>query len=399
MIWSILWMALREIRRHSMRSALTTLGIVIGVGAVVALVTVGEATSRKVQGDVAAMGNNLLTVMPGAARRGPARSEAQPFRSEDAQAIRQEIGGGGVVAPVTMAPGLAVAGSNNHPTAATGTTSAYLEVRGYEVASGRMFHDGEDGLGVCVLGATVADALFGGREPIGERLRFGTLSCEVAGVLEAKGASAFGADQDDLVLLPLRTVQRRLRGDDHVTSIFVGASTEEAIPRVKSQIESLLRERRKMRPGQEADFHVRDMKEVAEAMQSITGTMTVLLAAIAAVSLLVGGIGIMNIMLVSVTERTREIGIRMAIGAQSHEVLLQFLLEAVVLSLLGGLAGVVLGLGGSFAAIRAMGLPLVVVPEIIGVAFVFSALVGVGFGFFPARKAAGLHPIQALRHE
>jgi putative ABC transport system permease protein len=399
MIFSILLMALREIRRHKMRSALTTLGIVIGVSAVVALVTVGEATTAKVKGDVSSMGNNLLTLMPGSSQRGPARTQARAFDLADARAIRSEVGSLGGVAPVANAQVLAVSGSTNHPTAATGTTADYLEVRGYELESGRIFNDGEEGLGVCVLGATVRNELFGAQDPIGATMRLGSLSCEVIGVLEAKGASGFGADQDDLVLLPLRTVQRRLNGNEAVSAIFISAATEGSIPRVKSQLESLMRERRKMRPGQEADFNVRDMKEIAEAMQSITGTLTALLAAIAAVSLIVGGIGIMNIMLVSVTERTREIGIRMAIGAQAHEVLLQFLLEAVVLSLLGGLVGVVIGLGGSIAAIVGLGLPMVFVPEIIAVAFLFSALVGVGFGYFPARKAARLHPIQALRYE
>lgn len=392
-------MALREIRRHKMRSALTTLGIVIGVGAVVALVTVGEASAAKVRADVALMGNNLLQVIPGTARRGPARSSAKPFHVEDALAIQAEIGEGGVVAPVLPYSGVAVVGNSNHNTSVWGTTENYITTRGFQIESGRMFNDSEQGLGVCVLGATVREQLFGGRDPVGENLRIGGGSCRVIGTLVAKGANAWGSDQDDMILMPLTTVQRRLHGSKDVNSIVVSVEREAAIPRVKSQIESLMRERRRVRPGMEADFFVHDLKEVAEAMQAITGTMTALLSAIAAVSLLVGGIGIMNIMLVSVTERTREIGIRMAIGATSGEVLLQFLLEAVALSLLGGAAGVVLGLGGSLVASKALGLPLVFVPRIVVIAFFFSALVGVAFGFFPARKAAHLHPIEALRHE
>ena len=399
MIWSILVMALREIRRHKMRSALTTLGIVIGVGAVVALVTVGDAASASVKDQVARMGNNLIMVMPGQDRRGPARTPAKPFETADVKAIRAEVGSLGGVAPVAGAPVLAVAGSANHSTTATGTSADFLLVRGYEIESGRMFEESEEGQALCVVGATVRDELWGQQDPVGERLRLGSLSCDVVGVLASKGASGAGGDQDDLVLLPLRTVQRRLKGNDEVSQIFVSAASEGSIGSVKSQLESLLRERRKIRPGATQDFTVRDMQEIAQAMQSITGTLTMLLAAIAAVSLLVGGIGIMNIMLVSVTERTREIGIRLAIGAQAHEVLLQFLLEAVVLSILGGTVGIVLGLGGSLLVILAMDLPLVFVPGILAIAFFFSALVGVGFGYFPARKAARLHPIEALRYE
>lgn len=392
-------MALREIRRHKMRSALTTLGIVIGVAAVVALVTVGEASAAKVREDIALMGNNLLQVIPGTSRRGPARTAAKPFAVEDALAVRAEIGERGVVAPVLTYSGVAVVGNSNHSTTVWGTSEEYLSARGYLIDEGRMFTEAEQGLGVCVIGATVREQLFGGRDPLGERVRIGSVSCKVIGTLVAKGANAWGSDQDDLVLMPLLTVQRRLRGTMDVNALFISVHRESAIPRVRSQVESLMRERRRIRPGAEADFFVHDMKEVAEAMQAITGTLTALLSTIAAVSLLVGGIGIMNIMLVSVTERTREIGIRMAIGATSGEVLLQFLLEAVALSLLGGAAGVILGLGGSVAASRALDLPVVFVPRIVAIAFLFSAVVGISFGFFPARKAAHLHPIEALRHE
>jgi len=398
-ILSILAMAFREIRRHKMRSALTTLGIVIGVGSVVALVTVGEASSAKVRADMAAMGNNLLQVFPGSARRGPVRTLARPFQEEDALAIRREVGSLALVAPLATHSGVAVAGNSNHFTNVWGTTEDYVEARGFRIGRGRVFRDSEQGVAVCVLGNTVRDKLFGDRDPIGESVRIGSLSCQVIGTLQAKGANAWGSDQDDFILMPLRTVQRRLKGSRDVNSILVSVSRESAIPRVKSQIESLMRERRKIRPGQEADFFVHDMKEVAEAMQEVTGTMTALLGTIAAVSLLVGGIGIMNIMLVSVTERTREIGIRMAIGATAGEVLLQFLMEAVVLSLLGGLGGVLFGLAASLGMSAALGLPPVFVPWIIGVAFVFAAAVGIFFGFFPARKAAMLHPIEALRHE
>lgn len=401
MIGTILLMAIREIRRHPMRSILTTLGIVIGVAAVVALVTIGSGASAQVASDVGRMGNNMLTVYPGPERRGPASRQAQPFDTEDAKAVRREISAAAGVAPVANASALVVAGSRNHNTSIYGTWSDFLAVRGYELEAGRSFTATEENSAapLCILGATVRNELFGGQDPVGESIRVGSISCRVIGVLASKGQSSFGQDQDDLVMMPLRTVQRRLNGNDHVNVIFVSAVSDAAIPRAKSQIESLFRERRRTRPGATPDFNVRDVKELAEAMQSVTGTMTALLGSIAAVSLLVGGIGIMNIMLVSVTERTREIGIRLAIGAQAHEVLLQFLLEAVVLSLFGGTVGILLGLAGSWAGTAALGLPFVLEPTILAIAFFFSALVGVAFGYFPARKAARLNPIEALRYE
>lgn len=392
-------MALREIRRHKMRSALTTLGIVIGVGAVVALVTVGEASAAKVRADVALMGNNLLQVIPGTARRGPARSSAKPFHVEDALAIQAEIGEGGVVAPVLPYSGVAVVGNSNHNTSVWGTTENYITIRGFQIESGRMFNDSEQGLGVCVLGATVREQLFGGRDPVGENLRIGGGSCRVIGTLVAKGANAWGSDQDDMILMPLTTVQRRLHGSKDVNSIVVSVEREAAIPRVKSQIESLMRERRRVRPGMEADFFVHDLKEVAEAMQAITGTMTALLSAIAAVSLLVGGIGIMNIMMVSVTERTREIGIRKAVGAKSRHVLLQFLVESITLSSLGGIVGVLLGVAAGWYLARAGQWAFAVEPVTIALALGFALAVGLFFGVYPAWRASRLDPIEALRYE
>jgi putative ABC transport system permease protein len=269
------------------------------------------------------------------------------------------------------------------------------------VAEGRSFSAAElvGGKPACIIGATVRSELFGARDPLGAQIRVGRLTCQLVGVLKAKGQSSIGTDQDDLVVMPLSTFQRRVTGNRDVSTIFVSARDGRPTILVKSQIESLMRQRRRIQPGAADDFRVRDMKEISETVRSATGVLTALLGAIAAVSLLVGGIGIMNIMLVSVTERTREIGIRLAIGARGFEVMLQFLVEAVVLSTLGGVIGTGLGLVGSILATRAMGMPFILIPEIIVVAFVFSAIVGVCFGFLPARKAARLNPIDALRHE
>jgi putative ABC transport system permease protein len=294
-----------------------------------------------------------------------------------------------------------IAGNRNARTQAIGTLPAYLEIRAYRVASGRAFSEAEAlaGRPLCVLGATVAKTLFGSADPLGASIRLDKLSCDVVGVLAEKGQSGMGQDQDDLVVLPLRAVQRRLAGNDDVNAIYVSARNAESTSRVRGRMESLFRERRRLTGDAEDDFRVRDMQEIAQTMSATTGTLTALLGAIAAVSLIVGGIGIMNIMLVSVTERTREIGIRLAIGARASEVLLQFLIEAVVLSTIGGLLGIAIGLSGSVFATRALQLPFVVLPDILVLSFVFSALVGIAFGYLPAHKAARLNPIEALRHE
>jgi putative ABC transport system permease protein len=401
MIRITLVMALREIRRNTLRSFLTMLGIVIGVGAVIALVTIGEGASARVAADIGKLGDNLLIVNPGGSRRSSGFASAQGFSPDDATAIQSEIIGVERVAPTVSRQTLAVWGNRNWRTNVMGVTGEYLDVRAYKVASGRALSDVETAGGqpVCVVGASVKKELFGSDEAVGNTIRLDKLSCEVVGVLQAKGQSGMGQDQDDVILAPLKTVQRRLAGSNDVGAIYVSAESSGATARVKARIESLLRERRRIQRGADDDFSVRDMQEIAEAMTSATGTLTALLGAIAAVSLLVGGIGIMNIMLVNVTERTREIGIRLAIGARAKEVLWQFLVEAVVLSVLGGLIGITFGLVGSYAATRSLEVPFVVVPDILTLAFCFSALIGVAFGYLPAHKAARLNPIEALRHE
>jgi putative ABC transport system permease protein len=400
-IISTLLMALRELRRNTLRSLLTMLGIVIGVGAVIALVNIGEGASARVRTDIGKLGDNLLIVRPGAGRRSMGFTQAPAFTLADSDAIAREVSGVAHVAPTAGTQLLAVWGNANRQTTVLGATNEYLDVRAYAVTSGRRFAASElsAGRAACLLGATVKRELFGQREAIGQSLRVGKLSCLVIGELGSKGESGMGQDQDDLILMPLRAVQRRLLGNTDVATIFVSAREGRSTQSVQAQAESLLRQRRKLAAGQDSDFTVRDMQEVAQTMSSATGTLTALLGAIGAVSLLVGGIGIMNIMLVNVTERTREIGIRLAIGALASDVLFQFLLEAVVLSALGGVIGIGVGLTLSWSVTRALDMPLLIQPGVLLLAFGFSAAVGVLFGFLPARKAASLNPIEALRHE
>lgn len=401
MLGNTLLMAFREIRRNLLRSALTTLGIVIGVGAVIALVTLGEGATLKVTADISGMGVNMLTLFPGTERRGPTSAGAAPLTLDDARVIEREISSVARVAPSSGRAVLAVYANKNWNTAVTGTTNAYFDVRNIELDTGRMFAEVEmqGGLPVCVLGTTVVRELFGHQDPLGALIRVGRVSCLVVGTTVAKGQSTFGMDQDDFILMPLSAFQRRIAGNNDVAAIGVSAVDENQTTKAKQQITALMRERRRISPGQADDFTVRDTREIVETLQTVTGVLTALLGAVAAVSLLVGGIGIMNIMLVSVTERTREIGIRLAIGARGREVLLQFLVEAIVLCVFGGILGMLLGLGGAYAIGHALDLPFKFLPQVVVIAFAFSAAVGVAFGFFPARKAAGLNPIEALRHE
>ena len=403
MLWETFMLAQREIRRNVMRSTLTVLGIVIGVAAVITMVTLGGGATAKVTSDISKLGSNLLQVLPGQGHRGPggARSSSALFDARDVSAIEKQISGLKAVAPTAGQGAQAIYGNTNWSTTVTGSTNGFLSVRDWSLSAGRRFTDGElrAGKAVCIIGTTVRDALFGGRDPIGATIRLGKISFNVIGVLAAKGQSAFGSDQDDLVLIPLRTLQRRLAGNSDISAIYVSARNGVSTAKIQQSIERLMRELRHIDTGEEDDFHVRDTKEIMNTLTGTTRVLTALLSAIAAVSLLVGGIGIMNIMLVSVTERTREIGTRLAIGALEREVLLQFLVEAVVLSSFGGLCGIAIGLATAGAAARAMGIPFVLNIGIVGVAFLFSAAVGVVFGYFPARKAARLDPIDALRHE
>jgi len=403
MFLNALLLALREIRRNVLRSSLTILGIVIGVAAVITMVTIGEGATAKVQADISQLGTNLLQIYRGQGRGGGggARAMSPPFTMADVTAIAEEINGVEAVAPSSTSNTQAIYGNNNWSTQVIGTSDQYLRVRDWNLAEGRNFSDSElrSGVAVCLLGNTVKRELFSNQDPLGATIRLQKLACQVIGVLETKGQSGFGQDQDDLVVMPLRTLQRRMVGNADVSSIQVSARDGVSTEKVQADIERLLRERRKIRPGTEDDFNVRDLKEVASAFTSSTRVLTSLLGAVAAVSLVVGGVGIMNIMLVSVTERTREIGTRLAVGAMARDVLLQFLVEAVMLAALGGIIGIILGLSAGAAATHAFQVPFVLNPSIVMLSFVFSAAVGIVFGYFPAQRAAQLDPIEALRHE
>ncbi len=403
MVWESVLLALRQIRRNLMRSTLTILGIVIGVAAVIIMVTVGSGATAQVTSDIAKLGTNRLYVRAGQSRHGPGgtRSTADMFEVADADAIAREISGLSAVAPVSSETTQAIYGNRNWSTSVTGSTNAYLHGRDWGLESGRQFNSGElkAGKAVCILGSTVRKELFGGQNPIGEIVRLGKVSCQVIGVVESKGQSSFGTDLDDFVLIPLRTLHRRMAGNTEVRAIYVSAQDGVSTKKVEQDLVRLLRERRNILPGKEDDFHVRDMQELVSTLTGTTRVLTGLLGAVAAVSLLVGGIGIMNIMLVSVTERTREIGIRLAIGALEKDVLMQFLVEAVVLSSCGGLIGVIVGVAGAALGAHGLGVPFIFDPGIILTAFGFSAAVGVIFGYLPARTAGRLNPIDALRHE
>ncbi len=402
MIASTLLLALRQIRRNLLRSFLTVLGIVIGVAAVITMVTVGRGATQAVADQIASLGSNLLMVRPGQ-RLGPGRDSAgaPPFKAADAEAIALQISGVAAVAPQAGTGAVVVAGARNWSSQVVGTTAAYFQTNNWTLAAGRFFNDTEQRAGAasCVIGATVARELFGGADPVGQALRVRQFECSVVGLLAAKGQAAMGQDQDDVVVLPLATVQRRLTGSTNVGTLLVSLQDGADSARVQAALVQLLRERRRLAPGEDNNFNVLDTQQLAQTMSGTTQVMTTLLGAVAAVSLLVGGIGIMNIMLVSVTERTREIGIRLAIGAQEHEVLGQFLVEAVALAALGGFVGVVLATVGSWGLTVLMGVPWVPDLAINAVSFGFAVLIGVVFGYVPARRAARLDPIEALRHE
>lgn len=402
MLGTVFMLALRSIRRHLLRSFLTILGIVIGVSAVVTMVTLGKATTAAVQNQIAKLGSNVLMIRPGQGfGRGGGGAMPKDFKSDDVAAIRNQIDGIVAVAPQAQTSATVIYDGANWSTTINGTTNAYFTVQPWALSAGRLFTPLEEqaGKAVCIIGSTVQTNLFKTVDPIGKRMRVGKVSCDVVGTLATKGQSGFGGDQDDVVIMPIKTVQRRFTGSTDLRMILVGVDPNYSSKQVQASLSALLRERRHIAAGQDDDFNIFDTKQIADTLSQTTGMLTRIVATVAAISLLVGGIGIMNIMLVSVTERTREIGIRLAIGALAREVLMQFLVEAIVLSCLGGLVGLALGQLLIAAATPLMQVPWMFDTFINVFAFAISALIGVVFGYFPARRAAALNPIDALRHE
>ncbi len=403
-VWLLFKVALRSIGRNKMRSGLTVLGIVIGVGAVIAMIGIGEGASNQVQSQISALGDNLINVFPGSFAGGGRHTGAGSMSSlteDDAKAIEAQVPNITRLSPTADSRGMLVYGSQNWFTNIQGGDADYFDIRSWPVVAGAGFNDSavRSVAKVAVIGQTVSTQLFQGEDPIGKIIRVQKMPFTVVGVLSRKGQNSWGRDQDDVIIVPYTTVMKRLSGQTKISMILASASSAEVVPQTVTSIEELLRQRHKIGRGADDDFTVRTQQDIASVMGSTSRVMRILLAAIASVSLLVGGIGIMNIMLVSVTERTREIGIRMAVGAKGWHILIQFLAEAVVLAAFGGLAGIGLGFGAAKLVSHFAHWPILVPPDAVLLAFLFAAAVGVFFGFWPARKASRLDPIEALRYE
>ena len=404
MLFSVFMLALRSVRRNMLRSFLTILGIVIGVSAVITMVTLGNGATQAIEEKITSLGTNLLMVSPGQRiGGGGGGGGVPPFTEADAEAIASQIGGVAAVAPQGRTSATVVANGRNWATSVVGSTIAWFETGNWQLASGRLFEPDEQrsGAAVCIIGETVRRELYGGtagETGLGQALRIKQFTCDVIGILAAKGRGGMG-DQDDTVVLPLHTLQRRVTGSRKVGALMVSMQDGADSAPLKASLRQLMRERRRLADSDDDNFNIFDTQQLADTLSSTMGVLTSLLGAVAAVSLLVGGIGIMNIMLVSVTERTREIGLRLAVGALEGEVLLQFLIEAVVLSALGGVVGIAIATAASYGGAILMAVPYVFDPVINLVALVFSAAIGMVFGYFPARRAAQMDPIEALRHE
>ena len=398
--------ALLALSRNKMRSSLTTLGIIIGVGAVIAVVAIGQGASASIQAQIAQLGNNMLFVWSGSTNQGGMRGgsgSATTLVPEDVEAIERECPAVRAASPAVRANGQLVFGNQNWVASSgiQGTNEKFPDIRAWPVASGEFFTEGDvrTSARVCVIGKTIADNLFAGGDPIGQTMRIRNLPFRVIGVLATKGQNQYGQDQDDTVIVPYTTAQKKMLSITHIQSAMISAISASATFTAEKQITDLLRQRHRIAPNQENDFTVRNLSDVAEAADESSKVMTNLLAWIAGVSLLVGGIGIMNIMLVSVTERTREIGIRMAIGARSGVIRRQFLIESIALSVVGGVFGVLFGIAASIVISKTLNWPTLISPVSIVASVIFSGLVGILFGYYPARKAASLDPIDALRYE
>lgn len=394
-------LAIRSIFRHKLRSFLTTLGIIIGVAAVVAMVTLGKATTKAAQAQVASLGTNVLQIRPGQGfGRGGGGPRPADFKEADVEAVAQQVAGVKAVAPQAQSTATVIYQGANWSTTINGTTNAFFQVQPWPLVSGRIFSRTEEqaGRAVCIIGNTIRTNLFRGGEAVGDRIRVNGISCDVIGVLSTRGQGGFG-DQDDVIIMPIKQVQRRFTGNRDIRLMMVGVDPAYDSAQVQESIKEVLRERRRITGGKEDDFNIFDTAQISQTLTGITTLLTQIVTAVAAISLVVGGIGIMNIMLVSVTERTREIGIRLAIGAVASEVLMQFLMEAVVLSCLGGLVGLLVAQLVVIVLAPLMQVEFLFEPQINVIAFLVSALIGVVFGYFPARRAASLNPIDALRHE
>jgi putative ABC transport system permease protein len=395
----------RSLAKNKMRTFLTMLGIIIGVASVIAMLAIGQGSKENIQSSISSLGINSIIIIPGTMSSGGVRTEAgaaQSLRREDAEAIAARCANVMYVSPVVQKGSQIIAGAENWRTAVIGVFNDYFLIRNLVVSSGNMISEADDRAAakVCVIGKTVSDNLFGeNTDPVGKFIRINRIPFKVVGLLEKKGQNAFGQDQDDVILAPFSTVQKRMLSTLNVNMIIGSARSESLIEDAKNEVTILLRERHKLPPTEEDDFTVRTQADVSNIFGAVSRVLTILLATIGGVSLIVGGIGIMNIMLVSVTERTREIGIRLAVGAKGRDVLIQFLIEAIFISFLGGAIGVALGSAASQLVARIAGWPIVVTSSSVMLAFLFSAAIGIFFGWYPARKAANLNPIEALRFE
>ena len=403
---NLLVIAYRSLNKNKVRSLLTMLGIIIGVASVIAMLAIGQGSRDAIQKQIAGMGTNVIMIFPGASFRGgvaTAAGTAITLKLEDVAAIREQCPAVKYLSPVARGGGQVIAGNNNWNTSTNGVYAEFLDIRNLELASGARFTDDDErrAAKVCIVGKTVADNLFGEDvDPVGQKIRIRSIPFTIIGLLKAKGQSGIGQDQDDIIYAPYSTIQKRMRGSStDVQQVYVSAISEEDIPVAQQQIDALLRSRKNLSLTEEPPYNIRTQTEITQTATATSNTMITLLASIASISLLVGGIGIMNIMLVSVTERTREIGLRMAIGARGRDILRQFLLEAMLLSILGGLVGIALGVGISEALVHFLGWPVTLTSYSIILAFSFASVIGVFFGWYPARKAANLIPMDALRFE
>lgn len=397
--------ALRALGNNKMRGFLTMLGIIIGVASVITMLAIGQGSKRSIRAQIAEMGSNMIMIHPGADMRGGVRLDASAMQSlklEDYHSIVEEARFVSACSPSVSSGGQTIYGANNYPTTVYGVNPDYLEIRKYSVAGGEMFSDQDilSSAKVCVIGKTIVDNLFtNGEEPVGKIIRFGKIPFRVIGVLTSKGYNTMGMDQDDLILAPYTTIQKRVLAITHLQSIFCSAVTEDRTEEAEAEISDILRRNHKLKDTDEDDFNIRSQQELSTMMNSTTDMMTMLLACIAGISLLVGGIGIMNIMYVSVTERTREIGLRMSIGAKGRDILAQFLIEAILISVTGGIIGVVLGIGASCIVKAIAGWPVYVQLYSVILSFIVCTVTGVFFGWYPAQKASNLDPIEAIRYE